>query len=101
MAAVTAMISNILNIVTHHFNFFSNNNCSINNYKYEVCDILGFLSLYMQKSCKKMGSLITSIYFKGLTRFEGGHHRLLWKKLHCGYYGFYIRTSSQPVQPFA
>ncbi len=34
MAAVTAMISNILNIVTHHFNFLSNNNCCINNYKY-------------------------------------------------------------------
>ncbi len=42
MAAVTAMISSILNIVTHHFNLFSNNNCCINNYKHKVCSILGF-----------------------------------------------------------
>lgn len=66
MAAVTAMISNILNIVTHHFNFFSNNNCSINNYKYEVCDILGFLSLYMQKSCKKNGEPDHFYIFQGV-----------------------------------
>lgn len=39
MAAVTAISSNILNIVTHHLYFFSNKN------KYQVCGILDFLSL--------------------------------------------------------
>ena len=39
MAAVNASSSNILNIVTHHLYFFSNNN------KYQVCGILDFLSL--------------------------------------------------------
>ena len=50
---------------------------------------------------QKMGSLITSIYFKELTPIEGGHPRRLWKKLHSCHYRFYIKTSSQPVQPFA
>jgi len=31
---------------------------------------------------QKMGSLITSIYFKELTPIEGGHPTQLWKKLH-------------------
>ena len=66
MAAVTAISSNILNIVTHHLYFFSNKN------KYQVCGILDFMSLEMQKSCKKIGRLIISIYFNGLTRFRDG-----------------------------
>lgn len=39
MAAVTEIISNILNIVIHHLYFFSNKN------KYQVYGILDFLSL--------------------------------------------------------